>query len=452
MKDDVIKGKFEDFVLAACLKYKEFLAVCSNWLEPSNFSSPTKGLLFEVISNYFQEQNAIPTKELILFELSKPTIKPEVRDYIQQYMEVQLPFDDLPTVDYLKNKLHIFIRGIKLKRNIMEALELLEQGQIDIAEETVAKSLHEGLFSSESFDEVLDYSVEDIRNIVKKFEQDYCFETLITPLDDAIGGVARKELFVIIAPTNVGKSWMSVHLAVAALIQGQKVMLITLELSRRNYLRRIFMNITGATKDIAEDYTYLDLWDRDFEDKVPAKVPTLKNVERIQRRLKFIRKTRSSLIIKDYPAGTYRIKDLKRDLLLYEAQHQRLPDVIIIDGLGGMRASNMHEQEYKRLGQLAIDLRAISFENDLSIILTHQANREAVGKRHVGVNRTAGSFEIAQVADVVVSLAQTEDDQFAQVCYLQTIKAREGTKPRIKLYQDYRIGQFCLRSELVRGS
>ena len=71
------------------------------------------------------------------------------------------------------------------------------------------------------------------------------------------GGLAKKELLTIGAKSGVGKSAMSLRMAINMLKQGKKVLIVSREMSKEQVAERILLSYAGITRQESIPIFYL---------------------------------------------------------------------------------------------------------------------------------------------------------------------------------------------------
>src|SRR5262249_61695272 len=85
-------------------------------------------------------------------------------------------------------------------------------------------------------------------------------------IDTVVGGLQRKQLSIILADTNVGKSFLLTHIGGAALRQYRKVLHVTLEMSLARTLLRYFANLAEPEDGIT--YNSILAFDRNDQESI----------------------------------------------------------------------------------------------------------------------------------------------------------------------------------------
>ena len=207
------------------------------------------------------------------------------------------------------------------------------------------------------------------------------------------GGVPRKTLNIALAGTGVGKSLFMCHVAASALVQGQNVLYITMEMAEERIAERIDANLLDVPIDQL--------------DKLPKNTFSLKVQD-------IARKTQGKLIIKEYPTGSAHAGHFRALLNELKLKRQFEPDLIFIDYLNICASSRMKGMggainSYSYIKAIAEELRGLAVEFDLPIFSATQTTRSGYSNSDVGLEDTSESFGLPATADLMFALISTEE-------------------------------------------
>jgi len=193
----------------------------------------------------------------------------------------------------------------------------------------------------------------DLDDILTVFSKENLIKVYPNVLNDKLGGgITRGTQMAIYAPTEVGKSLLSINIASGFLHQGLKVMYCGNEDPAYSMIARFYSRLTGMNRE--------ELALNRPEARRRAEANGFQN-----------------LIFFEMAPGS--IFDIKRMLDRYE------PDVIIVDQMANMETkanfTKVEKNEY-----LAIKLRSLAKKYDLVSIIVHQASDSAYGKLSIEKN------------------------------------------------------------------
>ena len=356
---------------------------------------------------------------------------------------------------YILSELEKFIRAQSLKLSIVEAAELLQSGRVEEAEIVIdkAKNKRISVFDPGAF------FLKDMDRSLSFLEKQYNENMILTGipyLDDNNICPAPGELYVVVARSGVGKTWFMIHLGKFAILQGKKVLHLSLELNEewvktryaqalfgvmsrdkyRSYnpslIKDSFGNLSGIDiKDINKPYSTRD---EGIHQYLTEQIKQMRDPE---------------IVVKYFPSGSLSLQGLKAYLDNLEGYFNFVPDIILLDYLDCMDLDV--ERLRIDLAQTAIALRGIAGEKNLAMVTVAQTNRQGEGRSLLTRSSLAEDFSKVRVADYLLTYNQTKFELNMGLARLYVDKARNAETGGIVLItQNYSIGQFCLDSIAVK--
>lgn len=279
----------------------------------------------------------------------------------------------------------------------------------------------------------------------------------IEPLDRAGIGMMPKEMMLYVAPKNSGKSWFCVQCGRQALMQGAKVVHITLEMGDEEVVGRYHQSITGAAwKDERylrailefDDLERLAGWRTErvrpkkaFSDP-GARKWLRERIERWGTRL-------GRLVVREYPSGTLTMSELRGYLDYLVAAHKFIPHVLIVDYPDLM---SLDRRNYRLdLGRLYVELRGLGQERNMAVVAPTQGNRESLEASSVRASMISEDVSKAFTSDTVLTYSRTEAEEMRGLARLHVEYARHAERGQtVLLAQAYATGQYVLQAALMR--
>lgn len=446
-KTTLIDPALEDRFFRALFKYPDLLRLTTGQLEASHFSTLAKSKLFEIMTTYWGEYSNVPTLDILEVEARKLLSDGEARNTIAVATRI-LKDIEAPAYEWVLSRIDLFVKQIRLQRGLYTTAGMLESGNFEEARRHIVETVRGGGIVSSASEDSLDISEEDLVAFAHE-EYSLVSPTRIYALDDTIKGFYRGELFVLLAPLNVGKTWFVVHSAVAALLSGAYVLYFTLEMGQIKVKQRILQNISAVAKpyEAGQLRRIEKVWDEAFSKRSDKEVSTLFDTSKISGHLKTLKSFGGKLSIAEYPSGVATINDIHHKVALFDLTFDKLPDLIIVDGLLDMKSGVGPEHLRMGLTALTREFRAMASEYNCSVLITHQANREGQSAPTVGVEHAGESIGIMQVADVGISLNQNSQEQKEGKARLKIMRSRGTAKwGEVEIWQNLGLGQFCLKS------
>ena len=217
------------------------------------------------------------------------------------------------------------------------------------------------------------------------------------------GGLPNKTLNIALAGTGVGKSLFMCHVASSALLQNRNVLYITLEMAEERIAERIDANLLNVPIQ-----QLIDLPRSAFENKVNG----------------IAKKTRGSLVIKEYPTASAHSGHFKALLNELALKKSFRPDIIFIDYLNICSSSRFKSgsniNSYTLVKSIAEELRGLAVEFNVPIMSATQTTRSGFGSSDPELTDTSESFGLPATADLMFALISTEElEQLGQIMVKQ---------------------------------
>ena len=235
------------------------------------------------------------------------------------------------------------------------------------------------------------------------------FKTMVSSLNRAVdGGLQRKEIAMVVAPPGVGKSLFLANQCVQSLMENRKVLYISLEMSEDRVAQRL--------------------------DSIASLIPQRKmktdptSLVKVKERLNVFKEkfSEGELVIKELPCGSTSVHGI-RALLSILRNHERFePDVIIVDYIGLLKASDKGMAKYEAMEQIVSELRGIAQEYNCVVWTATQTNRQGRNVRLITDSELGDSYGQIRPVDLAVSLNQTREEYEEGTMRLYAMKVRNG--------------------------
>ena len=397
----------EDLIFSNLLHNDEFTRNVLPYIKPEYFTERSYRIVYNLIFNFFEKYNSLPSKPALKIELDELTIAQGDYDECIQIVN-RLDKTDVDS-EWLMEKTEQFCQDKAIYNAIMESIQIID-GKTDKDKGALPQLLQDAL--GVSFDNSIGHDfLEDYEDRyefyhrkVEKIEFDLKFFNTITR-----GGIPRKTLNVILAGTAVGKSLMMCHMASNNLMQGKNVLYITLEMAEERIAERIDANLMNLPLNELETY--------------PKETYNSK-IERLAK------KTKGKLVIKEYPTATVGAGHFRHLLNELKQKKKFVPDIIYIDYLNLCVSSRMKMggsvNSYAYIKSIAEELRGLAVENNLPIFTATQTNRTGYTSSDVGLEDTSESFGLPATADFMFAAISTEELEGLGQLMIKQLKNRYG--------------------------
>ena len=400
-------NKVENLVLKNLLLDEEYVRKALPFIKAEYFTEIKEKELFKVISKYFTDYNAIPTKEALEIEVG--TLKNISDEQHGQIVQLIRDIDsEKSDYDWILDTTEKWCKERAVYLALMESIKIAEGNDEKRATGAIPSILSEAL--AVSFDNHIGHDyLEDYEERYEFYHQteekipfDLEFFNRITK-----GGLPNKTLNIALAGTGVGKSLFMCHVASSVLLQSKNVLYITLEMAEEKIAERIDANLLSI------DIQQLD------------QLPKMMFDSKVQ---KIAKKTQGQLIIKEYPtaaASVGHFRALLNDLALKKSFK---PDIIFIDYLNICASSRYSKlgnvNSYSYIKAIAEELRGLAVEANVPIVSATQTTRSGYGSSDVDLTDTSESFGLPATADLMFALISTEELEGLNQIMVKQLKNR----------------------------
>jgi len=120
-----------------------------------------------------------------------------------------------------------------------------------------------------------------------------------------------------------------------------------------------------------------------------------------------------------------------------------VPDLIIVDYGDEVKPRRHYSDHWVEAGSVFADLRELGHDYNCPVWTATQANRSALGKEIITMKEIAESIRKAAIADVIVAICQTREEEQQELARLFLAKIRDGRARRM-LRAKYFTGEQAL--------
>lgn len=437
----------QDNILTVVLFSDENAKIILDNVEVNSFDTMYYKKIYMLCKAYYTQYNVTP-KQHVLDLLDKYLTGSDSETYKTILSKL---FNNYPLNEtFVLDQLDLFLREQSLKSAAKKALELVQSGNLDKAEDVLddLKKKKISLFEPGVclWDSVSLFNHMDI-------EEDMIM-TGIKELDELEHVPTKNELYTFMAAPGKGKSWFLVHLARFALLQRKKVLHISLELSEKRLIGRYFQCMFGLAADSNKINRYvteikydkfggvsgLDL--REIISDIPSlKDPNIQEI--ITKELGDLYNT--NLILKEFPTGSLTVRGLRAYLDNLENFYNFVPDILLLDYLDLMDIDI--DKLRLDLGRTAVELRGLAQEKHLAMVTVAQCNRAGEGVKLLTRKNLGEDYSKVKTTDVLITYNQMQEEKNRNLARLYVDKGRNNRDGDcIIIAQNYSIGQFVMQS------
>jgi replicative DNA helicase len=393
---------------------RDFYLQIVNLVKPEYFDYPSHSKIFEKIKAYYDKYGKLPTDDFIIQDI-KPTLtsRESVSDYEDELLNINnLDASSVNNTEYMLDLIENFAKKEAMKSAIAESISLIRENRMDEVEAIVKKAL----LINRDVDTGQKYfsEISDRWDRVFNKKQDQKYKTLLPAINKSLeGGLGAKELAMVVAPPGVGKSLYLVNQGVHSMMEGRKVLYISLEMSEDKIAQRFDSVMTLVPQMKLKD---------------PANQLTVKE------RLDMFKKhfPGSELVIKEFPTGQASINTIRNLLVQLKNYNEFEPDLLIVDYLELLRPTREIQQEYQAQQKIAEELRGVAMEHNILIWTATQTNRQGRMVKIITDAELGDSYGKIRTCDFAMSLNQTEEEFDEGRMRAYVIKSRNG-RPRFSV-------------------
>lgn len=385
---------------------EQFLLQIMPMVKSDYFEYPSHQKMFTVIGEFYLNYKKLPTDDQLLEETKKILASNELfGDYRDELTEVnELDEKSIDNQEYYLDLVEEFAKEQAIKDAIINSIDHLKKKNFGAIEEEVRSAF--------SVNRNVDLGTDYFLEIQERWDRlnnsslEPKFRTPFESINEALeGGLAHKELAMVVAPPGVGKSLFLVNQAARSVLDGHNVLYISLEMAEDRVAQRL-------------DSIFTRIKQRELSERV----------DDIEERLALISKQwedRGRLVLKEFPTKRLSVTGLRAYLNQLKNYEDFVPDVLIIDYLELMR-TDKDMAEYQAQERLAQELRGISSEYGILVWTATQTNREGKKVSIITDSELADSYGKIRVCDLVFSINQTEQEFDEGTARLYLMKSRNG--------------------------
>ncbi len=387
-------------LLSLCVRRRDFLAGHRDVVSVDWFDDPVHQEVSRVILAYFDHYGKAPTYDALSEGLAQMVLRDPARQAPRAVL-YDKALEDLAESglddeeDVIRRAGH-FAKSQALQRALNHASELLDRGEL--AE--IPRMIESAFQIGENRRDLGTFHDRDTQRWTQSRNLTVV-PTGIAGLDSVIKGIGLKELGVIEAPPNKGKTHALVNIGKGALRAGKSVVHITMENQEVSVGRRYDGCILGA------EYAAL-LYPED------GNIPDEATLSRAAKELKnFREETMANLVYKYFAPGTASEITIKSFINTLINSGEIDPDdgmVIIADYGAKMAALKSRESRRIEIAECYQGLLRIADYFDCGVWTAAQTNRGGLKKKIIGMEDLAECFEIAADAHMIITVNPTDEE------------------------------------------
>jgi len=375
-------------------------------IKPQFFENEAEMVVADLFLTFYDEYNRPPDQDEFETYANPHFTKQRLSEaVIQEVLDVSSQVyagADSWDLDYARDNVIEFARIQALKVAFLQAIDKIEDGDIDDIDSDISRAL---LVGQEQFESIR--LKADVNTWLYRLATEDKIPTGLFHCDAMLeGGGGRGEVGVIVSPPNVGKTMSLVNIGFGASGFGSNanVAHVTLEVSKEKISKRYAARTTFQwyTKKLnVEDY-----------------------------KAKFLRaadmRIRGDIDIMGAAPGVVSVNDLRRHLDRL-GRDGFLPDCLIVDYADEMKLPR-GDNSFERHGENYRMLKTLAIDYNILIWTASQSNRASLRKLTIDLDDMAESFQKAARADIVLAWCQTPEEEDDGMMRWFCAKNRDGFK------------------------
>lgn len=394
---------FETIIMYNALFNQSYLEAIIDYTDPVFFKNKDIKIIFDVLVTFYQKANVAPNTTELKAHLTTDEQKSALKNIVLSFKAIDTKYN----FEQLIENTEKFLRERAVYQTLLRTTQDIQSKTINTAKilESFEKACGISLIEDVGFDylENIDQHCKDLLAVFKYIPTGWAW------LDKHLSGgllATGRALYVFCGATNVGKSIFLGNIATNILKQQKTVLLISLEMSEAVYTKRISTQLS----------------------QIPiADIPT--HVESLRSFLNEYKSNnnKSKLIVKEFPPKSVTVNHIKSYINKLTKKGIK-PDVIIIDYINLLAASDEKMNSYESIKQITEKLRALSYAFECPIVSATQINRSGYDTAKPGLETTSESMGLSHTVDAQFSIWTEEGDNELGIIHLGIMKNRFGPR------------------------
>jgi replicative DNA helicase len=384
--------RIETSILSNLVNNEDYTRKVFPYIKKEYFMDGAESTVFHVIKDYFDKYNKRPLIQVVQSEIEQYNLNTKEYEQVKSVLESVKSLDSVkPDLEWLVDTTEQWCQTQAIHGALLASMEIIDDEKKPRS--AIPQLLQDALaisFDSDvglDFYDHADYWYDLTHSKLPRIPFGIDYLNKITK-----GGLLPKTLNIIIGGVGFGKSLWMCHLAGDNLMQGKKVLYITMELSREQTMERIYANMLNISLDMMPD--------------IPKEI-FLGKVEKLKE------KTAGQLKVAEYPTGTAGAANFRHLLNELKVKQGWVPDIIYIDYLNICCSSRVKLSGnlgmYNYVKSIAEEIRALAVEQSVPIISASQVNREGFRSSDPGMDDISESFGLAATADLIIIIILSDE-------------------------------------------
>ena len=374
-------------------------------------ADPNHGDIWEYIENYGRDKEGLPTqgdlRSLYSFEATEPG---DLKEYVLRARSAEVA---------AKARSLLINKSDGLSGEPMEAIRDIISGLSNLQVTTNRREL----YLDEDAKERMEY-FKEARNALSEGGI-LGIPTGLATFDKQGLGFRKGEVIVVIGGTGVGKSWLVTYMSVIAYEQGNKILMISPELTAEEVGPR-FDVLLAHQRGVELSNMKIMLGKEDY-DKYQNWLVTTKGERRFG-------------VIDSSDTGK---RMTFADIWRYVKEHR--PSMLVVDGLPLIASDSKREKGWEALKEGVEYLKALAMQEKIVVLIAHQPNRDASKQNATtppGLDKIGYAFAVAETANRIISIARVPGKEMWRQYTVPKIRAGKTITDTRMLLFDVDVGNI----------
>ena len=252
-------------------------------------------------------------------------------------------------------------------------------------------------------------------------------------LGHVLGPFATDDFIAYIAPPKRGKTWWLMATAVAAALKGKKVLFVSLEMTKKQMVRRFWQMLTGCSRygesapwPVLEETGegHWSILDREVQTKRVDTAP--EDIQDIQATIRRVSR-RGRLELRAFPTGTLSVRGLRAEITTMGTFENFVPDVVVVDSADIMDHGNSRVEVRHQINMTWQALRGLGLElGCLVVTASHTGTETMDGEKDASAKNVSEDRRKVAHITKLIAINQTEQEKARGIYRISCSTTRDG--------------------------
>lgn len=406
---------FQTSLVTNAVKDRELLEKCSA-LSPEDFETPSLQVVFEASRDYLVTTGSMPNHEALCLHSRKvglnsdgkyvTYLKPEEMPALEQLL-VHIEKCEPALVSYLMKELPDYVKAIRASKVIDRARgdAITGQGASNVIGEL--KKIEEDIDKQFRDERIQFITPAESPGFISMDEWVPPISTGMSDLDTLLsGGVNRKEIGLVSAPSGVGKTNLLIHFCVMAAYQFMHALFFSLELPGKKVRGRASAMVSGI--DAFNLLRPVETW----EPRDQALLLLAQHKNPVMKRMAFVDSSDMKPTLSSIERNIAEWKAQKIDAGVPEEKCAE----VCIDWVDYVQLGfgNNKMEDWERYIMIAQELGFVARRQNVHIWIANQTTRSSESKTVMRMGDTARGYHLNDAMDVSIGANLDEDSRIQE--------------------------------------